>query len=57
MMCAGTVSEARRYKVVRVQRCQNKGIHFVQGVALCGTHYNAADVGPIEIITTFAKDW
>lgn len=35
-------SASTRYKVTVHQQCQQKAAHLVDGVGLCGTHFNAA---------------
>lgn len=52
--CAITEYEFRKQQPWRKQ-CENRALHTIRGVHLCGTHFNAADKNDITVVTTFKK--
>ena len=49
--CAAICGYKNSYQVEYRQQCQQSAAHYVDGVGLCGTHFNAASRGPIMVLT------
>lgn len=49
-LCQAITGYGHSYQVPWVQRCQQKGTHTVDGVLLCGAHFNAAFRKPLTIV-------
>lgn len=48
--CQAINSASTRYKITVHQQCQQKAAHLVDGVGLCGTHFNTAFRKPLAIV-------
>lgn len=48
--CAAICGYKNSYQVEYRQQCQQAAAHTVDGVGLCGTHFNAGTRGPIMVL-------
>jgi len=53
--CAAIVGYKSRYQVEWRQQCQQQASHIVEGVVLCGTHFNAGFRRPLDVVTTLRQ--
>ena len=48
--CQAIVGYKARYQVEYCQQCQQQAAHMVDGVGLCGTHFNAGFRKQLEVV-------
>jgi hypothetical protein len=53
--CQALTGAIWRHQQNWIKRCENTAAHLVDGVGLCGTHFNAGFRGPLEIVGELRK--
>lgn len=49
--CQAITDYTSRYRVGYHQQCQQSAAHLVDGVGLCGTHFNAGFRKPLTVVS------
>ena len=54
-LCQAVTGYGHSSQIPRVQRCQQTAAHSVDGVGLCGTHFNAGYRKQLTVVTTMRQ--
>lgn len=55
MRCQAVNAVQMRHQQPWKKCCEHGASHFPRGVALCGSHFNAATRGPLAVVVQFAQ--
>lgn len=53
--CQAIVGYKSHYQIEWRQQCQQRAAHIVDGVGLCGTHFNAGFRKELEVVSTLRR--